>query len=143
MSNIALTAAKIRALTEHGAVVVPGQAGGTITIGDLVYIASDGDWERADGDVAGGAPARAVGVAVESFDGETTINSADPVSVCVFGPVSGFTSLTGGANYYLADAAGKIDTAVGTFDRIIGFGMELAGEVCLFVYVQINDPSCA
>lgn len=143
MSNIALTAANIRAHVSHGAVVVPGQAGGTITIGDLLYIASDGDWERADGDVAGGAPARAVGVAVESFDGETTINSTNPVSVCVFGPVSGYTSLTGGANYYLADAAGKIDTAVGTFDRIIGFGMELAGEVCLFVHPQQNDPSCA
>jgi hypothetical protein len=124
-------------------VIVPGQAGGTITIGDLVYIAADGDWERADGNVAGGETSRAVGIAVESYDGETTITSTNPVSVCVFGPVSGYISLTGGANYYVSDNVGKIADAVGTFDRIIGYGMELAGEVCIFVFPQINDPSCA
>jgi hypothetical protein len=132
MSDITLVAAKVRALPSHGAVIVPGQAGGTITIGDLVYIAADGDWERADGNVAG-----------ESYDGETTITSTNPVSVCVFGPVSGYISLTGGANYYVSDNVGKIADAVGTFDRIIGYGMELAGEVCIFVFPQINDPSCA
>jgi len=144
MSDIALTAANIRAHPAQGAVVVPGRAGGTITTGHLVYQASDGDWERADGDVAGGAPARAQGIAVESFDGETTIASGDPVSVCVFGPVTGYTSLTAGANYYLSDTAGRIGTTVGTFDRIIAFRTAMpTGAVALFVSIQQNDPSCA
>lgn len=142
MADIAFTAANIRALPSHGAVVLPGQAGGTITVGHLVYQASDGDWERADGNVSA-ALARAQGIAVASFDGETTINSGDPVSVCALGPVSGFTSLTAGANYYLSDTVGRIGDAVGTFDRIIGYGVELAGEVCLFVSIQQNDPSSA
>lgn len=142
MSDITLTAANIRALKPNGALILPGQAGGTITIGDLVYVASDGDWERADGN-AGVALARSQGIAVESYDGETTINSGDPVSVCVFGPVSGFTTLTAGANYYLSDNVGKIADAVGAYDRIVGFGIELAGEVCLFVSTQQNDPSSA
>jgi len=142
MSDIAFTAANIRALTSHGAVILPGQAGGTITVGHLVYQASDGDWERADGNVSA-AVARAQGIAVASFDGETTINSTDPVSVCVFGPVSGFTSLTAGANYYLSDTVGRIGDAVGAYDRIIGYGVEIGGEVCLFVSIEQNDPSSA
>lgn len=142
MADIALVAANIRALKPNGAVIAQGQAGGTITIGDLVYIAADGDWERADGNVSA-AVAGAQGVAVESYDGETTINNTDPVSVCVYGPVSGFTSLTAGANYYLSDNVGKIGDGVGAYDRIIGHGVELSGEVCLWVDIQQNDPSSA
>lgn len=142
MSDITLTAANIRPLVSHGAIVVPGQAGGTITVGDLVYPAADGDWERADGNVSA-TVAGAQGVAVASYDGETTINSGDPVSVVVAGPVSGFISLTAGANYYLSDNVGKIADAVGAYDRIVGWGIELAGEVCLFVSIQQNDPSSA
>lgn len=142
MSDMAFTAAEIRPLKEHGAVIVPGTAGGTITVGHLVYIASDGDWERSDGNVSA-AVARTQGIAVESYDGETTINAGDPVSVVVFGPVSGFDDLTAGANYYTSDTVGRIADAVGTFDRQVGYGMELAGEVVLFVFPQQNDPSSA
>lgn len=143
MADITIsTPANIRALVEQGARVLPGQAGGTITVGNLVYAASDGDWERADANVSA-ALARAQGIAVASYDGETTINSGDPVSVCVFGPVSGIGGLTAGANYYLSDAAGAFGDAVATYDRIIGYGVELAGEVCLFVSIQQNDPSSA
>lgn len=142
MSDIAFTAANIRPLKEHGAVIIPGTAAGTLTVGHLVYQSSSG-WIRADGDVALGVPARAHGIVVESFDGETTINSGDACSVVVFGPVSGFTSLTANANYYLSDTVGRIADAVGTYDRIIGYGIKLAGEVCIFVQIQINDPSSA
>lgn len=139
MADIAFTAANIRPLKEHGAIILPGVAAGTLTVGHLVYQTSSG-WVRADGDVALGAPARAHGIAVESFDGETTIASGDPVSVCVFGPVSGFTSLTANANYYLSDTVGRIADAVGTYDLIIGYGVKLHGEVCIFVQVQVIDP---
>lgn len=142
MADMAFTAVEIRPLPSHGAIIVPGTAGGTITVGHVVYVASDGDWERADGNVSA-ALGRAQGIAVESYDGETTINTGDPVSVVVFGPVSGFDALTAGANYYVSDTVGRLNDTVGTFDRGVGYGIELAGEVCLFVFPQQNDPSSA
>lgn len=119
MADIVFTAANIRALLPNGAIVRPYRAGGTITVGHLVYIATDGDVERADAN--GGTPAeQAIGVAVESFDGETTISSGDPCSVCVFGPVSGFESMTPGTVLWVSDTVGRIADAAGSYDRIIG-----------------------
>lgn len=142
MADMAFTAVEIRPLKEQGAIILQGTAGGTITVGHLVYIASDGDWVRADGNVSA-TESRAQGIAVESYDGETTITEGNPVSVVVFGPVSGFDALTAGANYYVSDTVGRINDGVGSFDRSVGYGIELAGEVCLFVFPQQNDPSSA
>lgn len=139
MADVTFTAAEIAPLHEHGAVVLPGRAGGTITVGHLVYMASDGDWERADANVSA-AIARAQGIAVASFDGETTINSGDPVTVCVMGPVAGFSGLTPGANLYISDTVGRIADAAATYDRIIGWA-ESANTI--FVSIQQNDPSSA
>jgi len=139
MADVTFTAAEIAPLREHGAVVLDGRAGGAITVGHLVYMASDGDWERADANVSA-AVARAQGIAVASYDGETTIASGDPVSVCVFGPVAGFSSLTPGANLYISDTVGRIADAAATYDRIIGWALT-AGVI--FVSIQQNDPSSA
>lgn len=136
------TPANVRALVEQGAIVLQGVAGSTTAVGKAVALASDGEWDNADGNVSA-ALARVQGVVVASFDGETTIAASSPLSVCVFGPVSGIGGLTAGANYYLSDTAGAIADAVGTYDRILGWGVKLAGEVCLFVSVQQNDPSSA
>lgn len=143
MSDVTIdTRANIRALTANGAVTVPGQAGGTISIGDVVYVASDGDWERADANGAQ-ALARGQGIAVQSYDGETTITAGNPVTVCMYGPVAGFDNVTPGANYYISDTAGALGDAPATYDRIVGFGIELGGKNCLFVNPQQNDPSSA
>ena len=143
MADITIsTPANIRPLVKQGAIVHQGAAGVALTVGNALYLASDGTWKKADGNVSA-AVARVQGVAVESFDGETSIASGDPVSVCTFGPISGIGGLTAGANYYLSDNAGAIADAVGLFDRIIGWGIKLAGEVCLFVSIQQNDPSSA
>ncbi|TXH53002.1 MAG: hypothetical protein E6Q97_14345 [Desulfurellales bacterium] len=143
MADITITyPANIRALTEQGAVVLPGTAGSTTGVGKAVALASDGEWDNADGNVTA-ALARVQGVVVASYDGETTITAGNPLSVCVFGPVSGIGGLTAGANYYLSDTAGAIADAVGTYDRILGWGAKLASEVCLFVSPQQNDPSSA
>src|SRR5690606_30215608 len=125
MANLTPVSANIRALTSHGAVVIPGTAGGTVTIGDLVYQASDGDWEEADANVSA-ATATALGIAVQSFDGEDSVAEGNALSVCVFGPVAGYTDVTPGALYYVSNDVGKISDAEGAFDRIIGTGMELA-----------------
>lgn len=134
--------ANIRALSMNGAVTLPGQAGGTISIGDVVYVASDGDWERADANGAV-ALARAQGIAVQSYDGETTITAGNPVTVCVYGPVAGFDNVTPGANYYISDNAGALSDDADAYDRIVGWGIELGGKNCLFVNPQQNDPSSA
>jgi len=139
MANVTVTSANVRALTENGAVILPPvHAGGTVTIGYAVYMASDGDVEHADASAE--ASSRAIGVAVESYDGESSVSSGNPVSVCVFGPVSGFSSLTPGANYYVSDDAGRIADSAATYDRLIGFAVTAS---ILFVHPQQNDPSSA
>ncbi len=137
MAKLALTAVKIRALTENGAVIRPYDAGGSMTVGDLVFVASDGDVEQADANV-NQASAKGIGIAVQSFDGETSIVAGTPVSVCVFGPVAGFSAMTPGANGYVSDTAGEIADAAATYDRIVGYA-ERAGV--FFVNPEMNDPS--
>ena len=136
MTDISLTAAQIRPLTENGAVLRRYTAGASITIGDAVYVASDGDVEPADGNAV--ASARAIGIAVASYDGETSVNSGDPVTVCVFGPVSGFSGMTPGANHYVSDEAGNVADSAGTCSRIIGYA---ESATVLFVHPEQNDPS--
>ncbi len=138
MADISLTAAQIRPLVANGAVLRSYKAGAALTVGQAVYLASDGDVEPADANAV--ASARAIGIVVESRDGETSIASGDPCTVCVFGPVSGFSGMTPGANCYVSDTAGKVADAAGTCSRIIGYA-ETAG--ILFVHPEQNDPSSA
>jgi len=140
MTTLTATAANVRALREHGAIVIPAQAGEALTVGQLVYHASDGDWNPADGNV-NAESARAQGIVVGSYDGETTVASGAACSVCIFGPVTGLATITPAANYYVSDTAGGVEDAAGTASRIVGWGVELAGQNCLFVHPQQNDPS--
>ena len=140
MATVTVTSANVRALTEFGAVVVPGIAASTVTIGYLVYQDSNGKWAHADADVSA-LLATVMGVAIESYDGEDTVAADDALSVCISGPVSGFSSLTPSALYYLSNTVGRLDTAEGSFDRIVGNGMKIAGEVVLNVNVQLTDAA--
>jgi len=144
MADITIsTPANIRALTEQGAIVLAGVAGSATDVGNLVVMSSDDAWDDADGNVAEGTVAKAQGVCVASYDGETVIAAGNPMSICVFGPVAGIGGLTAGSNYYLSDTVGAIADAVGTYDRIVGWGVYVSSEVCLFVHPQQNDPSSA
>ena len=73
MSDISLTAANIRALVHNGSILRRYQAGGTLSVGQLVSLSSDGFVDPADGNVAEGTLARPVGIAIASRDGETAI----------------------------------------------------------------------
>ena len=119
MSVITVTAANVRALQANGAIVRNYSAGGTVAVGDAVYIAADGDVEKANGGAAG--TAFGIGIAVESYDGATSITVGNPVSVCVFGPVSGFSSATPASKGWISDTAGKLDTAAGTLAHELGY----------------------
>lgn len=138
-NEITVTAADVRALTENGAVLRRFVADAAITIGNLVYIKSDGEVAHADGNVDLDV-ARAIGIAVESYDGETSVVAGSPVSVCVFGPVSGYASMTPGAPVYVSDTVGRLSTVAGTVSRIVGYS-ESAGVV--FVHPQQNVTSSA
>lgn len=139
-NEITVTAAQVRALTENGAVLLPPLlAGGTITIGDLVYMGSGGTVIAADANASADAT-KAIGVAVESFDGETTVASGNPVTVCCFGPVSGYSGMTPGANIWVSDTVGRLSSAAGTFDRIVGFALS---ATIAFINPEQNTPSSA
>jgi hypothetical protein len=117
MANITVTSSQVSPLT--GAVIRRYVAGGTITIGNAVYPAADGDVEEADGSAAGTAGAK--GVAVASRDGETTVVAGDPVSVVVFGPVGGYASATPGAKAWVSDDVGRIGDAAGSVAHELGW----------------------
>jgi hypothetical protein len=117
MSDLTFTAKNIVPL--EGAVTRPFVAGGALNVGDSVYMASDGDVEQSDGNVSN-AVARSIGVVTASYDGETTIAAGHACTVCVYGPVGGFTSLTPGNYGYVSNTAGKIADAAGTFNFIVG-----------------------
>lgn len=136
MALITKTAAQMRALTDHGAVIRNYDAGGSITVGDSVYIASDGDVEQAIATAQ--ASGKAIGIAVQSYDGETTINSGDPVAVCVFGPVSGFSGMTPGNTIYQSDTAGRVADAAGTYAHEVGYA---ESATVLFVSPGDDDPT--
>jgi hypothetical protein len=126
MANLAYTAANIRPL--GGALVRQFLAGATLAPGDLVYLASDGDVEKSD--ASDSATADAIGVVVPSND-ETSFAAGKPVSVCIFGPVAGFSSLTPGARGYVSDDAGKLEDAAGTFVKCMGYAE--AADIFVFL----------
>lgn len=141
MADLTVVSTNIRALTSHGAVVVPGVAGATVTIGYLLYQPADGQWEHADANAAG--LQTALGVAVESYDGEDTVAAGNALSVCIMGPIGGYTDVVAGALYYVSDTVGRISDATATFDRIIGNGMLLAGQNVLNLNIQLTDAASA
>lgn len=139
MADMTVVSANVRALTSHGAIVVPGVAGATVTIGYLVYQNSSGLWEHADANAVGAQTA--LGMAVESYDGEDTVTVNNALSVCLRGPVGGFTDLNEGVLYYLSNTVGRVSDAEGAYDRIIGFGMLFAGEIVLNLDIQLTDAA--
>ena len=135
MSAITVTAADVRPLT--GASIRRFDAGGTISIGAPVYIASDGDVEHADG--SGTATLLGfAGIAVATPDGGTSVSAGERVDVVTHGPVAGFSSLTPGSLVYVSDTAGGFDTAAGTKDLIVGLA---ESATVVFVRPQYIDLS--
>lgn len=143
MADMTVVSGNVRALTSHGAVVVPGVAGATVTIGNAVYQATTGGlWSHTDGNVSAEVAA-VLGIAVESYDGEDTVTVGNALSVCIQGPVGGYTDLVAGDVYWVSDTVGRIADGAATFDRIIGNGMMFAGQVVLNVNIQLSDAASA
>jgi hypothetical protein len=139
MAAITTTAADIRPL-HPAAVIRRYNAGGTVTPGQAVYIASDGDVEAADADAE--ASALAIGIVCGvGAAGALSAAAGDRVDVCVFGPVTGFASMTPGAPVYASVTAGAMDHtppagASGDFRHSIGYA---ESATTIFVNPSLND----
>ena len=139
MSSVTVTAADVRPLP--GAIVRRFEAGATMTPGDLVYVASDAQVELAD--IDGAASAQAIGIVVAGPQGKASFVATEWVDVVVFGPVTGFSSLTPGALYYGSVTAGDIETAApagssGDYLWIVGFA-----ESATTLFVRCWTPDTA
>ena len=139
MADIAVTAADARPL--EGAVIRRGTAGGSGNVGDLVYLASDGDWEQADADALASSQARGVVVAVNSQPG-TTFVAGDRLDIVRWGPVRWGASMTIAGRVYVSTTAGKGDqtapAAAGDYPFMVGYA-EAAN--ILFVEPQTSIPT--
>lgn len=127
-----VTAANVRAL--EGAILRNKKAGGTVSMGQAGYIDSNSAVQAAKADAAATSAAEGIVVAVAQ-PGQTSAASGEGISMCVFGPVGGFSSLTPGAVYYVDDTtAGAITatapTGAGKWAKSIGYA---ESDTILFV----------
>ena len=140
MGSISVTSASVRTL--EGAIVRNYQAGAALTLGYGVYLDSSGYVQHADAN-AGETEARGMGIVVASKDGETSITSGDRCSVCVFGPVGGYASMTPGEPVYVSATVGRLDQTIptgGAYQRSIG---RADSATVIFVNPDVEDPASA
>ena len=124
MTDLVVTAAEVRPLKEQGAETMKMLAGGTMAVGDAVYLSAAGTVSAAD--ASGFAGSCAIGVLVAVQPGAASAVAAaagDYVDVCWTGPVSGYTA-TYGTLYYVDDDAGVLSDTAGTKDCIVGIGID-------------------
>lgn len=99
-------------------------ATGVCAPGQLVYITSAGKIELADGDAAVSTLAVGIVVGVGS-NGALASVAGDMCDVCVFGPVTGFPTMTIGTVVFTSVTAGSMDQTAsatsGDFNMVIGF----------------------
>lgn len=141
MASLTVTAANVSAWQEQGAIIQNFAVGtGGVDVGELVSLDANGAVVKADANSTA-ALARPIGIVVgtTSLYGETAAAAGAYVSVCVFGPVYGFSSLTEGAYGYLSDTAGDIsDAAISPGNAmVVGYAMRVD---TFFVHIGIDEP---
>ena len=82
--------------------------GGAANIGNIVYVAADGDVEQADASAVGSAQGIGVIVAINGTQ-QTSGVAGDTVDVALFGPVVWGSGMTPGAVVYVSETAGAGD----------------------------------
>lgn len=140
MAAIGVTPSLVRPL--HGAVIRRFRTGAALAVGDVVYIATDGDIEPADADAQLSACGRGIVVAVE-VDGAVSASAGKMVDVVTHGPVElGPTSaMTIGSVIYTSPDAGKLDqTAPGSGDYPFIVGWAMTGTA-MYVDPQSTLPT--
>lgn len=130
-NEVTITAAKAKPLP--GALVRDFVAGGTVAVGDLVYVDGNGQVQKSNGGAAGTANAVGFVVSAGTF-GAVSAASGETVSVVYAGPVTGFSGMTPGARHYVSDTAGRLSTAVGTVTKVMG--VALTAEILLIIHAM-------
>lgn len=145
MTSASFTAANISASQEQGSLIRNFEADESGGIGDAVYITSAGKVKLADANVdASPLVAQAVGIVVAVPDpyGSTTFVAGNRVSVCLFGPVWGWSSLVEGTLLYASKTAGDVEQTIPTSAYQWAIGYAIADD-CLFVHPGIAAPVSA
>jgi hypothetical protein len=124
---LSYTAAKINIANSRVAITRPYTAGESVSMGQLVALKdADGYVWLADADDT--ELARAIGIVVEVAEltgDDVTAEAGDPVTVCLYGPVGGFSSLGEGTYGYVSATAGAIDSTspadANTYGYVVGW----------------------
>lgn len=133
MSDITVTAADVRPLP--GADIARMQAGGTVSVGALVYVVDDGDVEHTDSSAIG-TTLPALGIVCGALDGDTSGAATEWVDVVIGGRVTGFSGMTPGNIIYASDNVGAVADAVGASDLIVGLALS---ATVLLVRIETID----
>lgn len=96
MTAVLPTASQISASEERGAIFNQYVTGEAMSLGQAVYLDSNGLAWKAKADTAAHATAIGIAVIAPNFAGETTIPVGSTVGVVVFGPVYGFNHAVSG-----------------------------------------------
>lgn len=101
----------------YNRVVVAGNAGATVTAGQLVYLdVADGEWKLCDADTAASVENIILGLA----QGAGTDGNPITSGVLLFGLDSNQTGLTTNTKYFASNTAGGIATSAGTTEVSVG-----------------------
>lgn len=116
-------------------------AGGTLYTGQPVYVDSSGDVQMAD---AGGTlTGQAIGIMVADNEGGTIATSGQRVDVVMFGPVTGWSSLTPGLKVFVSATAGGMTQdvpAVGSLVCDMGIAIDASTIFVNPVRTANEDP---
>jgi hypothetical protein len=120
MADITIVAADVRPL--NGCIIRRFTAGGAITMGMPVALSAADTVVPADATDC--TLSFAIGVAVATPDGGTTVVSGEAVDVVLEGPVAGYsTNMAHNIMLFVDDDAGVICTTAGAKDTVIGIGL--------------------
>lgn len=135
MGDLTVVARNVRPL--DGAVTRGYNLGGAAAPGSAMYVASDGDIEKADAN--GAAALRKVrGLVVAIEGGKSAGVAGDRATLCVYGPVAGFTGLTPGAIVYLSDTLGLLSDTPGTNVAVAGY---VESATVVFLQPEMDEPA--
>lgn len=141
MANYTVTALDVSPLP--GAIWRDYDAGGSGNVGDLVYLDSNGAVQVTDASAAATAQALGIVVAAGSI-GATSFVSGDRVTVCEYGPVGGFSSMTPAGLGYVSETAAKIaDTAPSTGASVVCVVGYCESATTFFVQIERINPQAA
>ena len=143
MTTITPTAANVSASEERGAVIMRYLSAVDLVVGNAVYLDSSNLLHKAIGNTTSAA-ASAIGIvcSANNFYGETTILAGQWVTVCIGGPVYGFSGLTDGEPLWVdKTTAGALANAApsgGAYTYIVG---NAQGADTIFVHPGTGVPT--